>query len=195
MTIEAAGARDPTAYRWGRLAARIGILTGLLVLVAVVAGVGLWVATPSGSDLEDRVTAINARPIQPAEVPAVLSRAVTAAEDERFWVHHGLDSVGIARAVLVDVTRWCACQGGSTITQQLVNVAYFGDVGRVQRKVPSMAVALKVELLHEKATILADYLSVVPPAPAWSAPARRPAPTSATTWTASPWPRPRRARA
>ena len=162
MTNEAAGVRGATASRWGRLGSRLGILAGLALLVAIVAGVGLWVVTPSGSDLDERVAGINLRPIRPAEVPAVLSRAVTAAEDERFWVHHGLDSVGIARAILVDATEWCACQGGSTVTQQLANVVYYGDVGRAQRKLPSMAVALKIELRSEKPAILADYLSVVP---------------------------------
>jgi penicillin-binding protein 1A len=162
VTIEAAGVGAATASRRGRLRARLGPAAGLLVLVAVLAGAGLWFATPSGADLDQRVAAINPHPLRPSDVPPLLARAVTAAEDERFWIHHGLDTVGTARALLVDVTQLCACQGGSTITQQLVNVAYYSDQGRLQRKLPAMAVALKVELRHDKPSILADYLSVVP---------------------------------
>ena len=162
MTIEAAALRPAVASRWGRLRTRLGLAAGLLLLVAVVAGAGLWVATPSGADLDRHVLAINPHPLRPSDVPPLLSRAVTAAEDERFWIHHGLDTLGTSRALLVDVTQLCACQGGSTITQQLANVAYYSDQGRLQRKLPAMAVALKIELRHDKQTILADYLSVVP---------------------------------
>ena len=41
-----------------------------------------------------------------------------ATEDEDFYSHHGIDSIGLGRALLYDVTNLCLCEGGSTITEQ-----------------------------------------------------------------------------
>jgi membrane peptidoglycan carboxypeptidase len=121
----------------------------------------LGFGTASAGDLPQRVAALAAgRPLRPAEVPAVLERAVIAVEDERFPQHHGLDTIGTARALWVDATGLCACEGGSTITQQLAKTVYFPDSDRVTRKLPGMAVALKIELRYSKPQIMADYLSV-----------------------------------
>ena len=84
-----------------------------------------------------------------------------ATEDERFYEHHGIDVIGLARAVLYDVSHLCACQGGSTITQQLVKDVYLGGSDSGLNKLADMALALKVELRTSKPQILADYLSVV----------------------------------
>jgi len=92
----------------------------------------------------------------------VLAQAVIAVEDERFEVHHGLDTVGTARAALHDLRSWCACEGGSTVTQQLAKLVYYPDDGRIARKLPTMAVAFKLELHYAKPQIMAAYLSVVP---------------------------------
>jgi len=43
-------------------------------------------------------------PLRPVDVPPLLAHAVVAVEDERFFVHHGLDTIGTARAVWDDVT-------------------------------------------------------------------------------------------
>lgn len=133
----------------------LGLLTG-----------GLWRTTPSADDLPARVAAIGAaagtRPLAPGQVPLLMEQAAVAAEDERFYVHHGLDTVGTARAAWADVTQRCFCEGGSTITQQLAKTVYYADDGRIARKLPGMAVGFKIELRYGKAEIMADYLSVVP---------------------------------
>ena len=54
------------------------------------------------------------------ELPEDLVEAVLAAEDEDFFEHPGLDITGLARALLVNVSRGSAAQGGSTLTQQFV---------------------------------------------------------------------------
>jgi penicillin-binding protein 2A len=88
----------------------------------------LWVGTPSVDDLGTRVAhlaSVHGAPVlQPAEIPQLLAEAVVATEDERFYQHHGIDAVGMGRAMLYDVGHLCACQGGSTITQQLVKDIY-----------------------------------------------------------------------
>jgi monofunctional glycosyltransferase len=158
--------RPPEVALEGRRRGRLGLLQvpAALLLLGIVAAAGyLGFGTPSGADLAQRVAAIaGGRELRPDQVPTVLARAVVAVEDERFYIHHGLDTVGTARAVWHDVSGLCACEGGSTITQQLVKNVYYQTDGRIARKVPGMAVALKIELRYDKGTIMADYLSVVP---------------------------------
>ena len=95
------------------------------------------------------------------EVPAQLAQAVIATEDERFYAHHGIDSIGLGRAVLYDATNLCLCQGGSTITQQLVKDVYLGGSDRGYNKLEDMVLALKAEQVLSKGQIMADYLSVI----------------------------------
>jgi membrane peptidoglycan carboxypeptidase len=94
-------------------------------------------------------------------VPSTLAHAVVATEDERFYYHHGIDSLGVARALLYDITERCLCQGGSTITQQLVKDIYLGGSDRGRNKVEGMVLALKVERTLTKNQIMADYLSEI----------------------------------
>jgi len=125
----------------------------------------LWVWTPSGDDIQARAQALAASRGAPLlsedEVPTQLAEAVVAIEDERFYQHHGIDSVGLGRAVLYDVTNLCPCQGGSTITEQLVKDVYLGGSDRGYNKLEDMALALKVERILSKKRILADYLSEI----------------------------------
>src|SRR4051812_31898722 len=83
-------------------------------------GTTLWVTTPDPSDIHTRVQAITKARGVPLmgenDVPPRLAEAVVAIEDERFYEHHGIDSIGLGRALLFDGTHLCLCQGGSTIT-------------------------------------------------------------------------------
>jgi membrane peptidoglycan carboxypeptidase len=142
-------------------------LAAALTAGVIVAGVVvLWVVTPSGDDLQSRVTALatgeHATVLAPGDVPPLLAEAIVAVEDERFYQHHGIDVIGLGRAFLYDVTHRCACQGGSTITQQLVKDIYLGGSDAGPAKLADLALAFKVELRYSKAQILADYLSIVP---------------------------------
>jgi membrane peptidoglycan carboxypeptidase len=136
-----------------------------LVLVVLLGVTGVWADTSPGTDIQQRVARLAAghqvRELTASELPATLVNALVATEDERFWQHHGVDLIGLSRALLYDATRACACQGGSTITQQLVKVVYYNDTNWGLNKVKGMAVAFKVEMLISKRQILADYLSVV----------------------------------
>jgi len=146
-------------------ARRLGVAIVVAAALALPSAATLWVWTPGGDDVQARVEAIAAArgiPVLGAgAVPARLADAVVAIEDERFYDHHGLDSVGLARAVLYDATNACLCQGGSTITQQLVKEVYLGGSDRGYNKVEGMVLALKVERVLSKKGILADYLSLI----------------------------------
>ncbi|HXM56246.1 MAG TPA: biosynthetic peptidoglycan transglycosylase [Candidatus Dormibacteraeota bacterium] len=134
-----------------------------LLLLGMATALGyLGLSTPSGDDLPERVAALaGGKPLRPGDVPLILEHAVVAVEDERFYQHHGLDTIGTARALWVDLSGRCACEGGSTVTQQLAKTVYYPDQGKWSRKLPGMAVALKIELRYDKREIMADYLSVV----------------------------------
>ena len=86
---------------------------------------------------------------------------MVATEDSRFYSHHGIDTVGLARAVVYDATNRCFCEGGSTITQQLVKQLYLNGSDRGRDKVTDMVLALKVEQVLSKQQIMADYLSEI----------------------------------
>jgi membrane peptidoglycan carboxypeptidase len=100
--------------------------------------------------------------LRPDQVPPQLAEAVVATEDERFYAHHGIDTIGLARALLYDVTNRCLCQGGSTISEQLVKDLYLNGSDRGYDKLVDMVLALKVELVLSKSEIMAYYLSEIP---------------------------------
>jgi membrane peptidoglycan carboxypeptidase len=143
------------------------LLVAVAVVIAVFApsAVTLWVSTPSGSDVQQQVASLTASYGVPLlredEVPPLLAEAVVATEDERFYSHHGIDSLGLGRALLYDVANFCLCQGGSTITEQLVKDVYLGGSDRGYQKLEDLALALKVERVLTKRQIMADYLSEI----------------------------------
>lgn len=150
----------------------MGVATRLVLAVAIVASLfgpsaaTLYADTPDVSDIQLRVesltTGLGIPLLNENQVPRTLAEAVVAIEDESFYSHHGIDSIGLGRAVLYDAVNVCLCQGGSTITEQLVKDVYLGgsDLGR--NKLSDMMLALKVERELTKAQILADYLSEIP---------------------------------
>ncbi|MGH7776239.1 MAG: transglycosylase domain-containing protein [Candidatus Dormibacterales bacterium] len=128
-----------------------------------------WLLAPSTSDIQARVDAAAARHhdpvLAPGEVPPVLAQAVVATEDERFYQHHGIDVIGLARSLWFDVSHRCACQGGSTITAQLGKDMYLGGSDRGLKKLEELVLAVKIETTISKQRILADYLSEIPTGP------------------------------
>jgi membrane peptidoglycan carboxypeptidase len=145
--------------------ARLALAASVLAALLLPSGLTLWNGTPPATDVQQRVRAYTDAKgivlIGENEVPLTLERAVVATEDERFYAHHGIDSIGIGRSLLYDVTNLCLCQGGSTITQQLVKDLYLGGSDRGRNKVEGMVLALKVERTITKHQIMADYLSEI----------------------------------
>jgi len=144
---------------------RLLLVGALMIAILAPSAATLWVWTPSGDDVQARVAAVTAvhgvRILGPHEVPRLLAEAVVATEDERFYSHHGVDSIGLARALLFDLTNFCMCQGGSTITEQLVKDVYLNGSDRGYNKIQDIVLALKVERVIDKDQILADYLSEI----------------------------------
>jgi penicillin-binding protein 1A len=100
--------------------------------------------------------------LSPDEIPPALKEALLAQEDTRFYVHRGIDWIGLVRAA-GSVVSGGAVQGGSTLTQQLVKNLITGNartgLDGVMRKVREAIVASRVERVMTKDEILAAYLN------------------------------------
>jgi penicillin-binding protein 1A len=144
---------------------RLAVTLITLAAAVIPSLVTMWVLTPPGDDVQQRVharaDALGVALLSPDGIPPQLANAVIATEDERFYEHHGIDSIGLGRAFLYDATNFCLCQGGSTITEQLVKDVYLGGSDRGYNKLEDLVIALKVERVIDKRQILADYLSVI----------------------------------
>ena len=95
------------------------------------------------------------------ELPDYVPKAFIAIEDRRFYSHHGVDPLGIMRAVIADVLRRGASQGGSTITQQLAKNLFLTQERTVSRKLQEVVLAFWLEHKFTKAQILELYLNRV----------------------------------
>ncbi|MDQ4067877.1 MAG: transglycosylase domain-containing protein [Actinomycetota bacterium] len=98
-------------------------------------------------------------PVARGSIPPVLVDAVLAVEDQRFYQHKGVDSRGVFRAFWADVKGGGYIEGGSTITQQYVRLAYTGQERSVGRKLREAILAGRVEKKLSKDEILYRYLS------------------------------------
>jgi penicillin-binding protein 1A len=103
-----------------------------------------------------------ARVLVPASgISPWMTHAIVAAEDKRFYEHHGVDLRGMARAFWADVTHHGAVQGGSTITQQFVKNAFLTSQKSIGRKLIEAALAWQLEQHWSKTKILTAYLNTV----------------------------------
>ena len=59
-------------------------------------------------------------------IAPILREAVVATEDERYYRHHGIDLIGVARALPYDLVHLSLAQGASTITEQVAKLLYLG---------------------------------------------------------------------
>jgi monofunctional biosynthetic peptidoglycan transglycosylase len=90
-----------------------------------------------------------------------LQHAVVAAEDDRFFQHHGFDWVEMQKVLEQDMRRHKLGRGGSTITQQLVKNLFLSTNRSLIRKAMEFTLVPIVELLLTKDRILELYLNVI----------------------------------
>jgi penicillin-binding protein 1A len=100
-------------------------------------------------------------PFTQAQVPAVLKEAVISDEDHNYYHESGVDVRGLARALVADLRNKAAVQGGSTITQQYVKMAYLGSQRTIIRKVREAILASQLAREASKEDILYHYLSLI----------------------------------
>ncbi|MCB1232388.1 MAG: transglycosylase domain-containing protein [Verrucomicrobiae bacterium] len=106
-----------------------------------------------------RIFVQNREPISINDVSPNLIKALLAAEDARFYVHDGVDYVGVLRAVWLNLRAGEVTQGASTITQQLARNAFDLKERSLSRKVTEAFLARRIEREFTKDQIMELYLN------------------------------------
>ncbi len=96
-----------------------------------------------------------------AQISLPLQHAVIAAEDGRFFEHHGIDWKEVQRVVDQDIEDGRVGRGASTITQQLVKNLFFTTHRSFLRKVVEFTLAPAADRILSKRRILELYLNVI----------------------------------
>jgi penicillin-binding protein 1A len=95
------------------------------------------------------------------EIPDRVINAFLAAEDDNFYNHSGVDYVGIARAMVINIKAGRIVQGASTITQQVAKSLLLSSERTFTRKIKDFILAKKIEEKLSKQEILFLYLNQV----------------------------------
>jgi len=122
--------------------------------------VPLRVYTKQG-DLIAEFGEVKRQPLQYNEFPTLLIQAILAAEDDRFFIHPGVDYKGILRAAFKVLTTGQRSQGGSTITMQVARNFFLSREKTYTRKLNEIFLALKIEKELTKKEILTLYLNKI----------------------------------
>ena len=161
---------------WGAGLALAGLLS-VLILVAVALAVA-YPNLPDISDLSDYRPKLPLRvlsaegaligefgeerrqltPIQ--QIPKIMTDAVLAIEDARFYEHGGVDYKGMLRAALANLGR-LKSQGASTITMQVARNVYLSSEKTYTRKIYEILLTFKLEHLLSKDKILEIYMNQI----------------------------------
>lgn len=129
-------------------------------------------------DIENNQTAklvstnSNRIPVTIDMVPENLQHAFVAVEDERFYIHNGIDIKGIVRAGIIGIQNVLKggsfTEGASTITQQLLKNNVFTDwtsedsfADSLKRKIQEQYLALELEKVMDKDSILINYMNSI----------------------------------
>jgi len=163
------------------LAWLIGLGAAAALAAVLVVGVGLAMAYPNLPDVSDladyrpklplRVYSTegallgefgeerrNLTPIE--DIPPVMTNAVLAIEDARFFEHGGVDYKGVLRAALANLGR-AKSQGASTITMQVARNVYLSSEKTLTRKIYEILLTFKLEHLLSKNQILEIYMNQI----------------------------------
>jgi penicillin-binding protein 1A len=100
-------------------------------------------------------------PVTEAQIPQVLKEAVISDEDRNYYHESGVNLRGTVRALWADIRNRAAVQGGSTITQQYVKLAYTNAQRTLVRKVKEAILASQLAREASKDEILYRYLTLV----------------------------------
>ncbi len=100
-------------------------------------------------------------PVAYDDVPVLVREAFVAAEDQRFFTHHGFDYSGVVRAAFVDLTSGDFSQGASTITMQAARNMFLSFDKTIRRKLQEIFLTYRMEHEFSKEQILITYLNVI----------------------------------
>lgn len=96
-----------------------------------------------------------------SQLPSEMKDAMVAVEDRRYYLHPGVDPIGITRSFYARAVKGRWTQGGSTITQQLARNIYLNSNKEFGRKIREIILAMAMETKFSKDQILELYLNKV----------------------------------
>ncbi|OYY95450.1 MAG: penicillin-binding protein [Hydrogenophilales bacterium 28-61-23] len=164
--------------RWWQIL--LAALTGLAVAISAIAVLAAGIIYPNLPSLESLK---DYRPKQPLRIytedaaligefgeerravvrirdtPKALTQAILAAEDERFYSHGGVDTLGVLRAAFSNLVSGGAKEGASTITMQVARNFFLSSEKTLTRKINEALLAIKIEHALSKDEILELYLN------------------------------------
>lgn len=95
------------------------------------------------------------------EVPMTLRQAILAAEDDRFYQHGGIDTMGVLRAAVSNVVSGGVKEGASTITMQVARNFFLSSEKTMRRKLNEALLAIKIEHALSKDEIFELYINQI----------------------------------
>ncbi len=170
----------PNPLRW--IASPLLVLLGLILIATALVGILVILAYPQLPSLdaltnyqpkvplriytsdgyligefgEERRSVVSIR-----DVPEIMKHAILAAEDERFYQHPGIDTLGVLRAAYSNFVGGGKRQGASTITMQVARNFFLSSEKTLTRKVYEALLAFKIEHSLEKDEILELYVNQI----------------------------------
>ncbi len=158
-------------WRWLRGLIVLGFMVGLVIGVIY----GVWASTFDLKDVEkipqrsavfdmdgkfySRLRGENRIVVPFGEVSGDFVNALLAREDTRFYGHIGVDPLGVARAIVRNITHTSFKEGASTLTQQLARNSFDLGSNDLNRKVIEAFLALRMEQAFTKKQILEYYMN------------------------------------
>lgn len=100
-------------------------------------------------------------PLKYAEIPTDFIHAILAAEDARYFDHHGVDVKGLTRAAVELISTGSIQSGGSTITMQVAKNYFLSSEKTFIRKFNEILLALNMERQLSKQQILELYINKI----------------------------------
>lgn len=156
----------PFIFVFGILFALIIALFVVLFLTTKIPPVNTYIGTEAsivtysdGTEIA-RFASENRIEVELEAIPLFVRRAVLAAEDQSFFEQPAFSLKAIARALINNLSGG-ETQGGSTITQQYVKIAYLSQEQTLERKLRELIIAIKLESQFDKNTILESYLNTI----------------------------------
>lgn len=169
-----------TLLKWFRSLILIGITLGLvLAALATLAAALIYPTLPSLEALTDYRPKVPLRVysadnyligefgeerralVEIENVPDKLKQAILAAEDERFYTHGGVDTLGVLRAAMANLSAGGFKEGASTITMQVARNFFLSREKTATRKLSEALLAIKIEHSLTKDEILELYINQI----------------------------------
>lgn len=162
-------AHTPQGMKWKRwviYSLLVAILTPIIGWVGMAATGTVWIDQGKLTTFREEIaleatTASGQRMVQLDHMAPFISQELMAIEDHRFKLHPGIDPIGLARSVWINVTKQQKAQGGSTISMQLARNLFLTHDKTFSRKMKEMTIAANLELNYSKQEILEMYLNKV----------------------------------